>query len=374
MVLKENTIPAAEPSGPSEGLRYDAYSFLEEEPASDPAEYNAAIPDTIRARYLQLPAIDPRIRDLAREMTASAFTVFDRAKAIERGLPRSYSYTLELPSAPVPDPLAYFLFSRRKGHCEYFASSMAVMLRTIGIPSRLVTGFQSGAFNPITELYVIRASDAHSWVEAWLPGRGWTTFDPTPVDPAASAQTIWAKLALYADAADTFWQEWVLSYDLGRQLVLADKMEQSSRKFRIDWLQWSGAGSSRWQGLVWTWLTRHAIVAMSIFAFAASSILFGPGLWRRLRLGHRVRRARMGQASVADATLLYNRFLEMLLERGYTKPPWYTPAEFVRSLRSPEIAGIAARFVDAYQELRFGGKAEAAPRLFLLLEELKRQG
>src|SRR5262249_1782880 len=114
--------------GPSDGLRYDVYSFLEEEPAFDPGEYTAGIPEAIRARYLQLPAIDPRIRDLAREMTASAFTVFDRAKAIERGLPRSYSYTLELPSAPVPDPLAYFLFSRRKGHCEYFASSMAVML------------------------------------------------------------------------------------------------------------------------------------------------------------------------------------------------------------------------------------------------------
>ena len=77
---------------------------------------------------------------------------------------------------------------------------------------------------------------------------------------------------------------------------------------------------------------------------------------------------------MADATLLYSRFLDMLRAKGYSKPPWFTPTEFVRSLRAPEIAALAEQFVAAYQELRFGGKAEAAPRLFLLLEELKRQG
>jgi len=79
----------------------------------------------------------------------------------------------------VADPLAYFLFTRKQGHCEYFASAMTVMLRTAGIPARLATGFQSGVYNPITDFWLVRASDAHAWVEAWIPGRGWTTFDPT---------------------------------------------------------------------------------------------------------------------------------------------------------------------------------------------------
>jgi transglutaminase-like putative cysteine protease len=83
---------------------------------------------------------------------------------------------------------------------------MAVMLRSLGIPARLVPGFQSGVWNPLTEMYVIRASDAHSWVEAWMPGSGWTTFDPTPPDPNR-AFPLWAKLTLFMDAADTFWQE-----------------------------------------------------------------------------------------------------------------------------------------------------------------------
>jgi protein-glutamine gamma-glutamyltransferase len=361
--------------GVSDGLRYDVYAFLEDGAAQESEPFaGAGIPESIRGRYLQLPPLDPRIPALARDMTAGQTTIRDRARVIESRLRHDYGYTLELPEKPPPDPLAYFLFARKKGHCEYFASSMAVMLRAVGIPARLVTGFQSGSLNPITELYVVRASDAHSWVEAYLPGHGWTAFDPTPFDPNAGLQSFWSKLALYADAADTLWQEWVVSYDLGRQLVLADKMEQSSRNFRLDWFDWTGASAARWESQTRAWLNRHAAVAVLAFALALGSILLGPKAWRLLRLRQRVRRAKMGRASVADATLLYNRFLEMLLAKGYTKPPWFTPTEFVRSLRSPEVAALAGQFVDAYQELRFGGKTEAAPRLFLLLEELKRIG
>src|SRR5438067_7353869 len=116
-------------------------------------------------------------------MLGAAGSLFD-AKQIQRHLKRDFSYTLELPSHEVPDPLANFLFVRRKGHCEYFASAMAVMLRTRGIPSRVVTGFQSGVMNPVNGWLILRASDAHSWVEAWVDGWGWMTFDPTPASTA----------------------------------------------------------------------------------------------------------------------------------------------------------------------------------------------
>ena len=111
------------------------------------------------------------------------------------------------------------LFERKKGHCEYFASSMAVMLRTLGIPSRVVTGFQSGVYNPMTGWQVIRASDAHSWVEAWIEGRGWTTFDPTPFDPSGGDAGVLSRLSLLADTATQFWNDWVMSYDLGHQVA-----------------------------------------------------------------------------------------------------------------------------------------------------------
>src|ERR1022692_2395752 len=160
---------------PAEGFFYDVYGWLGDTGAED------FLGTRERRQYLSLPPmLDPRIPELARNTVRGLDNDADRAFAVARYLRRAYGYTLVLPSHEVADPLAYFLFTRKKGHCEYFASAMAVMLRTLGIPSRLVTGFQSGIFNPLTDLYVIRASDAHSWVEAWIPGNGWTTFDPTP--------------------------------------------------------------------------------------------------------------------------------------------------------------------------------------------------
>ena len=110
------------------------------------------LPLAVRERYLQLPSLDGRIPALARRWTSPFTTDLERVRSIERRLRSDYGYTLELPSHEVADPLAYFLFERRKGHCEYFASAMTVMLRTIGIPARLATGFQSGIYNPMTEL------------------------------------------------------------------------------------------------------------------------------------------------------------------------------------------------------------------------------
>src|SRR5262249_41528710 len=158
---------------------------------------------------LDLPPIDPRVRQLALDWTSGAATQEERARAIEHRLRADYGYTLDLLPAAVADPLSHFLFDRKKGHCEYFASAMAVMLREIGIPSRVATGFLSGVYNPMTGWQVVRASDAHSWVEAWLPGRGWTTFDPTPPDPNSATGGLWTRTSLFADALDQFWRDWV---------------------------------------------------------------------------------------------------------------------------------------------------------------------
>ena len=119
---------------------------------------------------------------------------------MEQYLSTHFRYTLELPRSLPQDPLANFLFERKKGHCEYFASSMAVMLRSLHIPSRIVTGFRGGEFNDLTGQYVVRASDAHSWVEAYFPGSGWISFDPTPAGNLPT-RTGWSRMQLYMDAA-----------------------------------------------------------------------------------------------------------------------------------------------------------------------------
>jgi hypothetical protein len=324
-----------------------------------------------RRRYLQLPSnqLDPRIPELARAFAARASTDLERARAIERRLRSDYGYTLELPQQEVKDPLAYFLFTRKKGYCEYFASAMTVMLRTVGIPSRLVTGFQSGVYNPINEQWVVRASDAHSWVEGWIPGYGWITFDPTPPDPNPGFALL-TRFGFYLDAAQTFWRDWVVSYDVNRQGTLTDRIEQGTRRLGIRWfdllvgLKADGLGRT---------MESFGPAAGFGLVIGAGLWLLGPRLVLILRMQRRVRRVRRGQAGAGDATLLYQRMLYILQRRGYQKPPWFTPAEFAASLPPTGLGSAVTEFTATYNAWRFGGRTDLAPRLSGLLDELERQ-
>lgn len=351
---------------PPDNFRYAVSSVLDPVPAADVISLNPSA----RGRYLQLPSLDPRVRTLAEQTVAGLATDAERARAMENHLRTSYGYTLDLPDREIADPIAYFLFERKKGHCEYFASAMTVMLRSVGIPARIVNGFQSGTFNPISKLYVIRASDAHSWVEAFIENRGWTTYDPTPPDPRARSAGLFSRLALWTDAAETFWQDWVLRYDLGRQLLLADRFQNSSRRLGMHWLDGWTETASQWKSLVRAWFAEHGTALLILALLAVSAVLGGPRAWRAVRMLHRVRRVRDGRASASDATLLYARMLDILRRRGFQKPAWFTPREFAASLPA-ETGMLVDQFTAAYNELRFGGKTDAASRLTLLLEELE---
>jgi hypothetical protein len=356
------------------GLHYDAYSRLEDPPETSAPPYPAPIlPLRARSDYLQLPPLDPRIPELARSMTAGAATDLGRARAIESRLRADYGYTLELPDHEVADPLAYFLFTRKKGHCEYFASAMTVMLRTAGIPARLATGFQSGVYNPITDFWLVRASDAHAWVEAWIPGYGWTTFDPTPPDPNRRGFALLANIGLYLDAAETFWQEWVVSYDISRQGTLADRLEEGTRRMGVRWFDSLSGVNWNWYLQVAAWFRRYGVRILIALALGAAIWVLGPRLVRLLRIRSRVERVRRGQATAGDATLLYERMLDLLKRRGYQKPAWFTPVEFAASLPPTQLGTAVTEFTVKYNALRFGRRTEVAPRLSMLLDELERR-
>lgn len=149
-----------------------------------------AYPDWI-APYSVLPqgyrdaAVLTRIHQLALDVTqnAGATTPYDKAKAIETYLrdPANYTYTLTPPIAPSNvDPISYFLFDSHKGYCEFFATAMGDMLRSLGIPTRLVNGFGPGGYDTTIQAYVVRSEDAHTWVESYFPNYGWIPFEPTP--------------------------------------------------------------------------------------------------------------------------------------------------------------------------------------------------
>lgn len=173
-----------------------------------------------RARYLELPPTTPaRIHELAAQWTLNLTDDFQKAEAIEHHLSTEYRYSLSSPSSGAPDPISHFLFQSRAGHCEFFSSSMSVMLRTIGIPSRNVTGFIGGAFNRFGGFYTVRQGDAHSWVEAYVNGH-WVTFDPTPKEGAqpAARDGIGNWFADLIEAVAQRWERYVVGYDQPLQL------------------------------------------------------------------------------------------------------------------------------------------------------------
>jgi transglutaminase-like putative cysteine protease len=355
-------------------FRYSAYSRLEEPPEEARAADRAPPLDSADlARNLQLPvSLDPRIPELARRWASGAADDVARARAIETRLRTDYGYTLELPPARTADPLANFLFVRRRGHCEYFASAMAVMLRSLGVPARLATGFESGVYNPLTGQWLMRASDGHAWVEAWLPGRGWTTFDPTPsANYAASSAP--GRFALYLDAARTFWSRWIVNFDSTRQGALADRFDEAARVAGIRWFDSLWDTGNTWQRRAAAWVRRFGPWLVAAVLFAAGLRRFGPRAIRALRLRIRVGRARRRPATAGDATLLYGRMLALLERRGYRKPSWFTPDEFAASLPPGALAAAVAEFTTAYNALRFGRRAPDRPRMASLLEELSRR-
>ena len=357
------------PLGSDGDLSYIGYAYLERpgavsEVALDP------MPAALHLEYLELPRIDPRIQKLARDWVQGTREADAEANAIERHLRNDYTYSLKLLKTEVDDPLAYFLFDRKAGHCEYFASAMAVMLRTLGIPSRVVTGFQSGIYNPISGWQVIRTSDAHSWVEAYLPRRGWTTYDPTPPDPNALRMGFSTRLALYLDAAETFWREWVLNYDLEHQLVLATRVQQSGRA--TNWMDSATAAFNDTRRRITEFLKHYGAPLAAALIVCALAILYGPAFRKMWNTRQRLKRVQRGQVDQSDASLLYARMLRILERRGIEKPAWVTANEFVRLMPASELSPIVEDVTALYYDLRFGGKRDAGPRMLALLEQLER--
>jgi len=350
--------------------RYEADSALR----SHAMRQGAATSRPVSEDYLRVPALDARVKALAERVTEKAATPAEKAAAIENYLRSHYKYTLQLPRTQPADPIANFLFERREGHCEYFASAMAVMLRSVGIPSRVVNGFSGGEFNDITSEYVIRASDAHSWVEAYLPGEDWVEFDPTPAGGGAG-QNNWSRLMQYMDAMQSFWREWVVNYDFAHQFRLAQDAGRGSRELAGKAQSW---GRDQYQKLLdWARTTEDRIgdstVKWGFRALIAAAIaLFGINVPRMVRWVRRLRLARKPKSSPQlAASIWYERMLRQSARRGWGKAPGQTPAEFAAIIGDPQLRVRVVKFTQRYESARFGKSAEDVELLPMLYEEVK---
>jgi len=354
------------------------YSGLSRLPATDPSALRSANQDYSREiieKYLQLPQqLDPRIGELARQVTAQAATSYDKTVALETYLRTRFRYTLDLTGSPGDNPLGHFLFESRAGHCEYFASAMAVMLRILGIASREVNGFLPGEYNDLGGDYMVRASDAHSWVEAYFPGNGWTVFDPTPSVPEGSSGFL-SRFNQYLDWMELTWQEWVVSYDFAHQVMLAQNLQRGSRTWgdafrsEIDQLRRNSIRVIR------RWQLNHASLGFVIpVALLALLVLWRLGVIakvvHRLRLSFRLRH-KIPAAQPQFASLLYGELMRVLARYGFRRNETQTPLEFAAAVSEPAVAPAVHEFTMIYAQARFGGAVCDTTRLRVLLGQIR---
>lgn len=308
--------------------------------------------------YLRLPELPDRVAALADSLVAGSADRYERVRRIRDWLAGEFAYTRELPATAGEATLEHFLFERRAGHCEYFSTAMAVLLRSVGIPARNVNGFLGGDWNEFGGYLAVTQNDAHSWVEAWFPGYGWVPFDPTPAgsgEGGSAAGGFWPGRFL-VDGLQHGWSKWVLDYDPDVQTGLlgrAREMVAGASSPRSD--EGSGDGFPLPGG----WL----VVGGLLTAAAATVVL------RRL-LGGR------GEGR-GFATRLYLAARRAYRRKGFPVPSSVPPLGFLRELERAGAPGRddARRLVRLYLALRFGDREPGdAPRAAMegFLDDVRR--
>ncbi|MGE0383924.1 MAG: DUF3488 and DUF4129 domain-containing transglutaminase family protein [Gammaproteobacteria bacterium] len=314
------------------------------------------------SRALQLPyRRHPRAVALGRQWRAQlgdAEAVVAQAGRYFHDQP--FIYTLQPPALP-GDPVDDFLFGTRRGFCEHYAAAFTVLMRAAGIPTRIVTGYQGGDYNPVGDYLIVRQRDAHAWAEVWLGERGWVRVDPTaavapervergvdralplgtgliPIDVAGNGALARALRDLRNrwDAVNYAWNQWVLGYGPQRQNQLLGGL---------------GMRDTDWRRLgLWLAGTTCAILA-----------LIGAGmLWRRRR-------------ATDLASALYARFCDRLGRAGCPRLPWEGPYDYARRARAAfaDLGPAIDAFTDLYVRVRYGGEPDASARLAAALRGVR---
>jgi protein-glutamine gamma-glutamyltransferase len=310
------------------------YSVVSEIPTTSPALLRAtpaAWTSETLARYTQLPAKLPqRVRDLAGQIAGDEATTYDKVQAVEGWLRTNTEYDLDIPpDPPGVDAVDEFLFQRRRGFCEHIASAMAVLLRSVGVPTRIVTGFGPGDRNPFSGYWEVRDSDAHAWVEVLYPVVGWVPYDPTfgvpSADPGFAGRFI-APQVLRA---------------IGE--FLADAIPEPVK---------AAAGAV---GRVIVGATRTTVAAWPL-ALVAMVVLGGLGGALRRRARRRALRA-----PPTGAALAFVELEDVMRARGHPRPEPQTPSEFLRALPLvPEEREGVELIVRTFERERFAAEGPSA--------------
>ncbi len=358
-------------------IKYVVYSDLitREEQLAHPSEV-AAIPEVALQRYLQLPDLDPQVVRLAEEMTEKQDSRLDKALAIEYFLKGNYGYSLDNLSAKAEDPLYDFLMETKAGHCEYFATAQAVLMRTLGIPTRVVNGFRLGEYNEFSNYFIVRQSDAHSWVEGYFPDLGWVEFDSTPSSSFVAPRLSFSRsFNQFLDAMDMFWTE-IITFDRVSQIGFFRSVRFN---FRDTWTRISELSMELTEFSDLEWLIRLKAwdVSKVLYLFLGSLIIAIFWAFRRYRRYFRIlyKQWFFKQESSRIAPEYYLEMLDLLNRKGFEKQAAETPQEFVKRIQLEFDPPEPAFITQLYYRNRFGNiplRSSDLSQVYGWLKELRR--
>jgi hypothetical protein len=312
----------------------------------------------IPVAYLQLPAGSDRVAALARSVSGVSpvsvstgnLPVFEAASRIERYLKQHYRYTLDV--KPPRRPLSAiddFLFVQKAGYCEYYATSMVLMLRGLGVPARLVSGFLAGEWNDYGNYFTVREEDAHTWVEVYFPVTGWFPFDPTP--SADAPPPMMGRLRQMIDTLWVSWDRYIIRYSMQDWFALMREVRDQGVTLQGRSLLWGESVKNGLQRAMGWVVSRRDVWLLLIAAGCFVALVLR---WWAQR--HSSWPFKKFDATRRNGRTFYTKMLRLLARRGVRKPQAQTPLEFVRAL-GPEmgpVIGAVAALTDYYHRLRFG--------------------
>lgn len=348
----------------SERISYKAESDLRV-PSSTSLRNDAAPYQVEMGNYRQLPtSFDSKIAEFATELTAKHSNRYDKALAIESYLQTNLGYTLEQ-KASGSQPLSDFLFNVREGHCEYFATAMAMMLRTQGIATRIVNGYHGGEYNDAVGLTIVRQRHAHAWVEVYFPGENaWITFDPTPFagqpGGGAAAPGIAATFGKYFEAIEAIWIQYFVAFDDQEQRTLGRSVKTEFQAYQSALSTYLGVTSD----LAAEWLAElrgdkglsASLTAVGYGAgiFLGAILVLFSLIWLLKKIVKltiwRKWYKRLFFRRDSSAVEFYEKMIAILASKGLSRQAFQTPLEFAYSVDIPEAVSITEK----YQQVRFG--------------------
>ncbi len=343
---------------PSTRFQYTVFSIPELLQKGDRDRDSIDVSQSMREQYLQLPSLSPDVQSLAEKVTVTSKSSYAKAKAVERHLQENYRYSLDIEASVQKSPIEEFLFIRKTGYCEHYASAMVVLLRTLGIPARLATGFLAGEWNDFGHYYTVRQSDAHAWVEVFFPLSGWMTFDPTPNVIGAAPNQFLTSAGKLVDSIRLQWDRYVIRYSFRDQVSIShDARARASTYGERLWALATVSG--QWIKSVGQSVGEFFIPTRRLYITGSIVVLFLIVTTLFLRRRGAASRRTGTSDNQTVATGMYRQMLGLLELRGIRKLENTTPFEFARlvSRDGKHLAPFVQPLTEWYCRVRFGPAA-----------------